>query len=239
MLLLRIEIRRVASNLEVVVDSILARVINNNGGNNVMSETLDAARPTKIDHQFLDQIFRQARTHNAWLPKRVPIEALREAYDLARFGPTSANSSPARFVFLESEAAKARLLPALAPLNVEKTKAAPVTAIVAWDAEFYEKLPQLFPHADMRSYFAGNQKLAEETAFRNSTLQGGYFILAARAVGLDCGPMSGFDAAKVNAEFFPDGKWKANFLCNLGYGEKSKLFPRSPRLAFEEACRVL
>ncbi len=204
-----------------------------------MSETLDAARPTKIDHQFLDQIFRQARTHNAWLPKRVPIEALREAYDLARFGPTSANSSPARFVFLESEAAKARLLPALAPLNVEKTKAAPVTAIVAWDAEFYEKLPQLFPHADMRSYFAGNEKLAEETAFRNSTLQGGYFILAARAVGLDCGPMSGFDAAKVNAEFFPDGKWKANFLCNLGYGEKSKLFPRSPRLAFEEACRVL
>jgi 3-hydroxypropanoate dehydrogenase len=204
-----------------------------------MSETLDAARPTKIDHRFLDQIFRQARTHNAWLPKRVSIEALREAYDLARFGPTSANSSPARFVFLESEAAKARLLPALAPLNVEKTKAAPVTAIVAWDAEFYEKLPQLFPHADMRSYFAGNQKLAEETAFRNSTLQGGYFILAARAVGLDCGPMSGFDAAKVNAEFFPDGKWKANFLCNLGYGEKSKLFPRSPRLAFEEACRVL
>ncbi|MGA7634898.1 MAG: malonic semialdehyde reductase [Terriglobales bacterium] len=204
-----------------------------------MSETLDAARPTEIDHQFLDRIFRQARTHNAWLPKRVPIEALREAYDLARFGPTSANSSPARFVFLESEAAKARLLPALAPLNVEKTKAAPVTAIVAWDAEFYEKLPQLFPHADMRSYFANNEKLAEETAFRNSTLQGGYFILAARAVGLDCGPMSGFDAAKVNAEFFPDGKWKANFLCNLGYGEKSKLFPRSPRLAFEEACRVL
>jgi 3-hydroxypropanoate dehydrogenase len=204
-----------------------------------MSETLDAARPTKIDPRFLDQIFRQARTHNAWLPKRVSIEALREAYDLARFGPTSANSSPARFVFLESEAAKARLLPALAPLNVEKTKAAPVTAIVAWDAEFYEKLPQLFPHADMRSYFAGNEKLAEETAFRNSTLQGGYFILAARAVGLDCGPMSGFDAAKVNAEFFPDGKWKANFLCNLGYGDTSKLFPRSPRLAFEEACRVL
>jgi 3-hydroxypropanoate dehydrogenase len=204
-----------------------------------MSETLDAARPAKIDHQFLDQIFRQARTHNGWLPKRVPIEALREAYDLARFGPTSANSSPARFVFLESEAAKGRLLPALAPLNVEKTKAAPVTAIVAWDVEFYEKLPQLFPHADMRSYFAGNEKLAEETAFRNSTLQGGYFILAARAVGLDCGPMSGFDAAKVNAEFFPDGKWKANFLCNLGYGDKSKLFPRSPRLAFEEACRVL
>jgi 3-hydroxypropanoate dehydrogenase len=204
-----------------------------------MTETLDAAHSTKINAHALDQIFRQARTHNAWLPKRVPVEALREAYDLARFGPTSANSSPARFVFLESEAAKARLLPSLAPLNVEKTKAAPVTAIVTWDDEFYEKLPQLFPHADMRSYFVGNQKLAEETAFRNSTLQGGYFILAARAVGLDCGPMSGFDAAKVNAEFFPDGKWKVNFLCNLGYGDKSKLFPRSPRLSFEEACLVL
>jgi nitroreductase len=204
-----------------------------------MTETLDAAHSAKIDAHALDQIFREARTHNAWLPKRVPVGALREAYDLARFGPTSANSSPARFVFLESEAAKARLLPALAPLNVEKTKAAPVTAIVAWDIEFYEKLPELFPHADMRSFFVGNQKFAEESAFRNGSLQGGYFILAARAVGLDCGPMSGFDAAKVNAEFFPDGKWKVNFLCNLGYGDKSKLFPRSPRLKFEEACRVL
>jgi 3-hydroxypropanoate dehydrogenase len=208
-------------------------------GNHAMTEALDAAHRTKIAEQALDQIFRQARTHNAWLPKRVSVETLREAYNLARFGPTSANSSPARFVFLESEAAKARLLPALAPLNVEKTKAAPVTAIVAYDTEFHDKLPRLFPHADMRSYFVGNQKLIEETAFRNSTLQGGYFILAARAVGLDCGPMSGFDAAKVNAEFFPDGKWKANFLCNLGYGDKSKLFPRSPRLEFEEACRVL
>jgi 3-hydroxypropanoate dehydrogenase len=142
-------------------------------------------------------------------------------------------------VFLQSEAAKARLLPALAPLNVEKTKAARVTVIVAWDTEFYEKLPQLFPHADMRSYFVGNQLLIDETAFRNSTLQGGSFILAARAVGLDCGPMSGFDPAKVNAEFFHDGKWKANFLCNLGYGDPSKLFPRNPRLEFDEACRVL
>jgi len=205
-----------------------------------MTQTLDAGpQPTNISDDSLNQIFRQARTHNAWLPKRVPIEKLREAYDLARMGPTSANSSPARFVFLQSEAAKARLLPALAPLNVEKTKAAPVTVIVAWDTEFYEKLPQLFPHADMRSYFVGNQALIDETAFRNSTLQGGYFILAARAVGLDCGPMSGFDAAKVNAEFFPDGKWKANFLCNLGYGDRSKLFPRNPRLEFDEACRVL
>lgn len=193
----------------------------------------------KVSHETLNQLFRQARTHNAWRPKRVPVEALREAYELARWGPTSANSSPARFVFLESEAAKARLLPALAPLNVEKTKAAPVTAIVAWDTEFHEKLPKLFPHADMRSFFVGKPALIEETAFRNSSLQGAYFMLAARAVGLDCGPMSGFDAAKVNAEFFADGKWKVNFICNLGYGDHSKLFPRSPRLDFDEACRVL
>ena len=201
--------------------------------------TIAATHPTRVSNDALDQLLRQARTHSAWLPKRVPVELLREVYDLARMGPTSANSSPARFVFLESEAAKARLLPALAPLNVEKTKAAPVTVIVAWDAEFYEKLPQLFPHADMRSHFVGNQAVIDETAFRNSSLQGGYFILAARALGLDCGPMSGFDKAKVNAEFFPDGKWKANFLCNLGYGDRSKLFPRNPRLEFDEACRVL
>jgi 3-hydroxypropanoate dehydrogenase len=194
---------------------------------------------SKVTAETLEQLFHHARTHSAWLPKRVPIEKLREAYELARMGPTSANSSPARFVFLESEAAKARLLPALAPLNVEKTKAAPVTAIVAWDTEFYEKLPKLFPHADMRSYFVGNKALIDETAFRNSSLQGAYFILAARAVGLDCGPMSGFDSAKVNAEFFPDGKWRANFLCNLGYGDSGKLFPRNPRLEFDEACRVL
>ena len=198
-----------------------------------------AAQPTKVSSQVLDQLFRQARTHSAWLPTRVPLAALREAYELARWGPTSANSSPARFLFLESDAAKARLLPALAPLNVEKTKAAPITAIIAWDAEFHEKLPKLFPHADMRSYFAGKAALIEETAFRNSSLQGAYFMIAARAVGLDCGPMSGFDAAKVNAEFFPDGKWKVNFLCNLGYGDHSKLFPRSPRLDFDEACQVL
>jgi 3-hydroxypropanoate dehydrogenase len=197
------------------------------------------APPTTISSAALDQLFREGRTHSAWLPKKVGAETLREVYELARMGPTSANSSPARFVFLESEAAKARLLPALAPLNVEKTKTAPVTVIVAWDTEFYEKLPELFPHADMRSYFVGNQAFSEETAFRNSSLQGGYFILAARSLGLDCGPMSGFDKAKVDAEFFPDGKWKANFLCNVGYGDRSKLFPRNPRLAFDEACRVL
>lgn len=204
-----------------------------------MTEAQDASHTTKIADAALDQLFRQARTHNVWLPKPVPAQALREVYELARWGPTSANSTPARFVFLESEAAKARLVPALAPQNVDKTKAAPVTVIVAWDSEFYEKLPKLFPHADMRVYFVGKQELIDETAFRNSSLQGGYLILAARAVGLDCGPMSGFDNAKVNAEFFPDGKWKANFLCNLGYGDRSRLFPRNPRLEFDEACRVL
>ncbi len=204
-----------------------------------MTQTQGATQSTRISDDALDQLFREARTHSAWLPKRVPIDALRESYELARMGPTSANSTPARFVFLESAAAKVRLLPALSRGNVEKTKAAPVTVIVAWDTEFYEKLPQLFPHADMRSYFVGRQALIDETALRNSSLQGGYFILAARAVGLDCGPMSGFDAAKVNDEFFPDGKWKVNFLCNLGYGDHSKLFPRNPRLEFDEACRVL
>jgi 3-hydroxypropanoate dehydrogenase len=206
-----------------------------------MSEVLGNAQPNRVtvSDNALDQIFRQARTHSAWLPRRVPVEALREAYDLARWGPTSANATPARFLFLETEVAKARLLPALSSTNVEKTKAAPVTAIIAWDDEFYEKLPKLFPHFDMRPIFAGNRAVAEETAFRNSSLQGGYFILAARAVGLDCGPMSGFDKAKVNAEFFPEGKWKVNFICNLGYGDSSKLFPRNPRLEFDEACKVL
>ena len=197
------------------------------------------AIPGLLPKAALDQLFHQARTHTAWLAKPVPVELLRQAYELARMAPTSANGSPARFVFLTTEAAKNRLLPALAPLNLEKTRSAPVTAIVAWDTEFYEHLPRLFPHADMRSYFVGNQPLIDETAFRNGSLQGAYFILAARAVGLDCGPMSGFDAAKVNAEFFPDGKWKANFLINLGYGDHGKLYPRSPRLEFDEACRVL
>jgi 3-hydroxypropanoate dehydrogenase len=193
----------------------------------------------RISGQALDHLFREARTHTSWLPKPVPAALLREAYELARMAPTSANSSPGRFVFLVTPEAKNRLLPALAAGNVEKTRTAPATAIIAWDTEFYEHLPRLFPQADMRSYFVGNAALIEETAFRNGSLQGAYFILAARALGLDCGPMSGFDAAKVNAEFFPDGKWKANFLCNLGYGDRSKLNPRNPRLDFEQACRVL
>jgi 3-hydroxypropanoate dehydrogenase len=193
----------------------------------------------RISAESLDQLFRQARTHWVWRPEPVPVELLKEVYALASLGPTSANSSPARFIFITTPEAKARLLPAVAPGNVEKTQTAPVTAIVAWDTEFHEKLPQLFPARDMRSIFAGNPALIHETAFRNSTLQGAYFIMAARALGLDCGPMSGFDQQKVNAEFFPDGKWKANFLLNLGYGDHSKLFPRNPRLSFEEACLVL
>jgi 3-hydroxypropanoate dehydrogenase len=198
-----------------------------------------AAIKTPISEEAIDQLFREARTHSAWLSEPVPVELLREAYELARLGPTSANGSPARFVFLTTPGAKARLKPALAPGNVDKTIAAPVTVIIAWDTEFHEKLPKLFPHADMRSYFVGNKPLIDETAFRNSSLQAAYFILAARSLGLDCGPMSGFNADKMNAEFFPDGKWKVNLLCNLGYGDPSKLFPRNPRLNFEEASVIL
>jgi 3-hydroxypropanoate dehydrogenase len=194
---------------------------------------------TPISREALDQLFREARTHSAWLPEPVPVEILLKAYELARLGPTSANGSPARFVFLTTPGAKARLKPVLAPGNVDKTMSAPVTVIVAWDMKFHENLPRLFPHADVRSYFAGNRPLIEEHAFRNSSLQAAYFILAARALGLDCGPMSGFDADKLNAAFFPDGKWKVNLLCNLGYGDQNELHPRNPRLEFEEASVVL
>ena len=189
--------------------------------------------------EALDRLFREARTYNGWLDRPVSEDLLHEVYDLAKMGPTSANLTPARFVFLTTSEAKERLIPALAPGNVEKSGTAPVVAIIAYDTEFYEQAPRLFPHMDMRPLFMGNPELSAETAFRNGSLQGAYFILAARSLGLDCGPMSGFDAVKVNAEFFPDGKWKANFLCNLGYGDPSKLFPRNPRLDFEEACVVL
>ena len=200
---------------------------------------VSAQARTAVSNDCIDQMFREARTHNVWLSQPVPFELLRQAYELAAFGPTSANTMPARYVFLTTPQAKERLRPALVPLNVEKTMAAPVIVIIAWDTEFYEKLPKLFPHKDMRSMFLGKPDLIEGTAFRNGSLEGGYFILAARALGLDCGPMSGFDAAKVNAEFFPDGKWKSNFLCNLGYGDHAKLSPRNPRLLFDEACLAL
>lgn len=198
-----------------------------------------AASKTPISQEALDQLFREARTHSAWLPEPVPVELLCKAYELARLGPTSANGSPARFVFLTTPGAKARLKPVLAPGNVDKTMAAPVTVIIAWDTEFHENFPRLFPQADVRSYFVGNKPLIEENAFRNSSLQAAYFILAARALGLDCGPMSGFDAHKLNAEFFADGKWKVNLICNLGYGDPSKLYPRNPRLNFEETSVIL
>jgi 3-hydroxypropanoate dehydrogenase len=186
----------------------------------------------------LDLLFRKARTHNAFLDRPVPETTLRALYDLLKWAPTSANSNPARFVFINSDAARERLRPALSPGNLDKTMAAPVTVIVAYDLAFYEKLPVLFPHVDARAWFAGKPDHILTTAFRNGTLQGGYLILAARALGLDCGPMSGFDNAKVDAAFFPDGTVKSNFLCNLGYGDPTKLLPRHPRLPFEEACRI-
>jgi 3-hydroxypropanoate dehydrogenase len=207
----------------------------------------------RVNDDALDALFREARTYNAWLPKPVSEELLRELYDTMKWGPTSANISPARFVFLRSAAAKERLRPSLAPGNVEKTMAAPVTVIVAYDLKFYDKLPKLFPHYPaMRAMFENNPQLIVETAIRNSSLQGAYMIVAARALGMDCGPMSGFDNAKLDEEFFaagkcesceqeffPAGHVKSNFLCNIGYGDPAKLSPRSPRLEFGEVCSIL
>ena len=192
-----------------------------------------------VNDEALDRIFRVARTHNAWQDRAVSPALLMALYDLMRMAPTSANSSPARFVFVRSPEAKERLLAAMSPGNVEKTRAAPVTVIIAYDSEFHEKLPKLFPHEDARAWFVGNQPLIDITAFRNGTLQGAYLIIAARALGLDAGPMSGFDNAKVDQEFFPGGKIKSNFVVNLGYGDHAKLFPRNPRLTFEEAAQIL
>jgi 3-hydroxypropanoate dehydrogenase len=186
----------------------------------------------------LDQLFRHARTHNGFNGEPVPDETLNALYELMKWGPTGANSCPARIVFVRSAEAKARLRPALAPGNVDKTMAAPVTAIVAYDLEFYEQLPKLFPHADARSWFVGNDALIRQSAALNGALQGAYLIMAARSLGLDCGPMSGFDSAAADAAFFPDGKIKSFMLVNLGVGDPAKLYPRGPRLAFEEACRI-
>jgi 3-hydroxypropanoate dehydrogenase len=211
-----------------------------------------------LEAAALDQLFRSARTHNAWQDRTVPDTKLQELYDLLKFGPTSANSSPARFVFVRTAEGKAKLKGALSEGNIAKTMTAPVTVIVGYDARFYEHLPRLFPHADARSWFVGTPELAEVTARRNSSLQGAYLMLAARALGLDCGPMSGFDQGKVDHEFFPPGQEassppqdgfhheyfpdshvKTNFICNLGYGDPAKLFARSPRLDFDEACKLL
>ena len=192
----------------------------------------------KLDDAALDTLFRKARTQNGWLPTPVSDAELRAIYDVMKWGPTSANCCPARLLFLRTPEAKARLLPS--PGNVDKTKAAPVTAIIGYDTRFYELMVKLFPHRpDMADNFKNNPTLAQITAFRNGTLQGAYFMLAARAVGLDIGGMSGFDNAKVDAEFFPDGRVKSNFLCNVGHGDPSKVLPRLPRLNFEEACSLL
>lgn len=191
---------------------------------------------TALDDKALATLFTEARTHNGWTDKPVSDETLGALYDLTKMGPTSANCSPGRFVFVRSPEAKEKLRPALSSGNLEKTMAAPVTVIAAIDSEFYEKLPVLFPHADARSWFTSSPAIAEETAFRNGTLQAGYLILAARALGLDTGAMSGFDKGKVDAAFFAGTTWKSNFLINLGHGDPSKLFGRLPRLGFEDAC---
>jgi len=208
----------------------------------------------KIDATALDTLFLEARSFSKWQQRAVTDETLRDLYDLLKWGPTSANCSPARFAFLRSREARERLRPALAPLNVEKTMTAPVTVIVAYDLKFYENLGKLFPHSPgMANLFQSSPELVEATAKRNSSLQGAYMIIAARALGLDCGPLSGFDNAKVDEEFFaagkpcfgceqeffPEGHVKSNFLCNLGYGDRGTLHPRLPRLAFSEACSLL
>lgn len=189
-----------------------------------------------LDTQALAALFTEARTHNGWTDHPVGDEELTKLYDLTKMGPTSANCSPARFVFVRSAEGKEKLRPSLSSGNLEKTMSAPVTVIAAIDSEFYEKLPALFPHADARSWFTSSPQVAEETAFRNATLQAGYLILAARALGLDTGAMSGFDKGKVDAAFFAGTTWKSNFLINLGHGDPSKVFGRLPRLSFEDAC---
>lgn len=186
-----------------------------------------------------EQLFTSARTQNGYLPTPVSDETLRALYDLLKFGPTAANSSPARFQFVRSVEAKTRLLACVSPGNVAKIEQAPVTVIVGMDLEFHEQLPKLFPHADARAWFAGKPAAIQESAFRNSSLQGGYLIIAARALGLDCGPMSGFDATKLDAAFWAGTPVKTNFICTLGQGDSSKLFARSPRLSFDEACQLV
>jgi 3-hydroxypropanoate dehydrogenase len=194
---------------------------------------------TVVNDAGLDLIFRKARTNTVWLDKPVDDALLKQVYDLAKMGPTSANMCPLRVVFVKSPEAKAKLKPALDPGNVDKTMLAPATAIIAMDIHFYEKLPQLFPHADARAWFKDlPANVLEYIALRNSSLQGAYFMLAARSLGLDCGPMSGFNNAMVDAAFFAGTMIKSNFLCNLGHGDATKLHPRSPRLTFDEACKI-
>ncbi len=193
----------------------------------------------KLPSPCLDQLFRDARTHNAWRDRDVPDALLHELVDLVKLGPTSANCSPARFLFVKSREAKERLKPLLSEGNRDKTMKAPVCTIIGYDLDFYKHLPKLFPHTDAKSWFEGNEKKITETAFRNGTLQGAYLIMAARALGLDCGPMSGFDNDGVDREFFAGTNVKSNFLCSLGYGDASVLFPRSPRFDFDEMAKII
>lgn len=193
-----------------------------------------------LDDQALDMLFRTARTHRKWHDKNVGETLIKAVYDLMKMGPTEANSCPARFVFVKTPEAKQRLKPHLDAGNVDKTMTAPLTAIIAYDTQFYELMPQLFPHEPTaRSWFAGKEEKIKLVTMRNSSLQAAYLMLAARALGLDCGPMGGFNADGINQEFFPDGRYKINFLCNIGYGDESALFPRSPRFSFDEACEII
>ncbi len=194
---------------------------------------------TVLTDASLDVLFRQARSHNAWQDTPVSDDLLKQLYDLLKMGPTSANSCPARFVFIKSAEAKEKLKACLDEGNVKKSMTAPVVAIVGMDLEFYEKLSKLFPHTDARSWFIGKPEKVQQTAFRNSSLQGAYLIMAARSLGLDCGPMSGFDNTKLDAAFFPDGKVKSNFICAIGYGDPAGLYPRGPRLDFNEAAEIV
>lgn len=195
---------------------------------------------TLISEQALKQLFTEARTFSHWLPKAVDDSQLRNIYELMKHGPTSANLCPARIVFVKSNEAKEKLIACLAPANVEKVTSAPVTAIIAQDNKFYENTEKLFPHApEFKNYFLNDANFAHTTAFRNSSLQGAYFIMAVRALGLDCGPMSGFNNDKVDTTFFKDSDFKSNFICNIGYGDREKLYPRLPRLSFEEACSII
>ena len=194
----------------------------------------------RIADTALDQIFMNAHTANSFSDEAVPPELLRQVYEVARMGPTSMNTQPTRYVFLTSQASRDRLLPALMPGNLDKTRVAPVTVIVATDTRFHEHMPKVWHRPGAKEMFEGNAALSASTATRNGTLGGAYFIIAARALGLECGPMSGFDIAKVNAEFFPDGRWEANFLINIGFRDtKNEVFPRNPRLEFDEACQAL
>lgn len=192
----------------------------------------------EISQQVMQQLFLNARSHNGWQDKAVTQEQIKKLYDLTKMGPTSANSCPARFVFITSDQAKAKLRECLDEGNIDKSMTAPAIAIIAMDMEFYEKLPKLFPHTDARSWYAGKEAKVLDAAFRNSSLQGAYLIMAIRSLGLDAGPMSGFNSEKLDAAFFPGGKVKSNFICAFGYGDGSKLYPRGPRLDFDEACSI-